>query len=78
MTAVLIRGQLEWGQAQQCSRCSTTPPSVTKFKSFLTVDVKSKIRNHLSVNRYAVHQYGYPHLGMAGAALYVDDAVHRG
>ena len=80
VTGPLIRGQLEWVLAAALLQVLYYAVFAAMFKSaFFTVDVKSKIRDLLSVTLGALFiNMVAPTWGMAGAALYVDDAAHRG
>ena len=80
VTGPLIRGQLEWILAAALLQVLYYVVFAAMFKSaFFTVDVKSKIRDLLSVTLGALFiNMVAPTWGMAGAALYVDDAAHRG
>jgi len=80
VTGPLIRGQLAWILAAALLQVLYYAVFAAMFKSaFFTVDVKSKIRDLLSVTLGALFiNMVAPTWGMAGAALYVDDAAHRG
>ena len=80
VTDPLIHGQLEWILAAALLQVLYYAVFAAMFKSaFFTVDVKSKIRDLLSVTLGALFiNMVAPTWGMAGAALYVDDAAHRG
>ena len=80
VTGPLIRGQLEWVLAAALLQVLYYIAFAAMFKSaFFTVDVKSRVRDLLSVTLGALFiNVVAPTWGMAGAALYVDDAAHRG
>lgn len=80
VTGPLIRGQLEWVLVAAILQVLYYTAFAAMFKSaFLTVDVNSKIRDLLPVTLSALFiNMVAPTWGMAGAALYVDDAAHRG
>jgi uncharacterized protein (TIRG00374 family) len=80
VTGPLIRGQLEWILVAALLQVLYYIVFAAMFKSaFFTVDVKSKIRDLLPVTLGALFiNVVAPTWGMAGAALYVDDAAHRG
>lgn len=80
VTEPLIRGQLEWVLVAAILQMLYYIVFAAMFKSaFLTVEVTSKIRDLLPVTLSALFiNMVAPTWGMAGAALYVDDAAHRG
>jgi len=80
VTGPLISGQLEWILAAALLQVLYYTVFTAMFKSaFLAVDVKSRVRDLLSVTLSALFvNVVAPTWGMAGAALYVDDATHRG
>lgn len=80
VTGPLIRGQLEWVLAASLLQVLYYVAFAAMFKSaFFTVDVKSRVRDLLPVTLGALFiNVVAPTWGMAGAALYVDDAAHRG
>ena len=80
VTGSLIRGQLEWVLAAALLQVLYYIAFAAMFKSaFFTLDVKSRVREPLSVTVGALFiNVVSPTWGMAGAALYVDDAAHRG
>jgi uncharacterized protein (TIRG00374 family) len=80
VTGPLIRGQLEWILAAALLQVIYYIVFAAMFKSaFFTVDVKSRIRDLLPVTLGALFiNMVAPTWGMAGAALYVDDAANRG
>ena len=80
VTGPLIRGQLEWVLVAALLQVLYYIVFAAMFKSaFFTVDVKSRVRDLLSVTLDALFvNVVAPTWGMAGAALYVDDAAHRG
>lgn len=79
-TGPLIHGQLEWILAAALLQVLYYIVFAAMFKSaFFTVDVKSRVRDLLPVTLGALFiNVIAPTWGMAGAALYVDDAAHRG
>jgi len=80
VTGPLISGQLEWVLAAAILQVLYYTVFAAMFKSaFLTVDVKSRVCDLLSVTLSALFiNMVAPTWGSAGAALYVDDAAHRG
>jgi uncharacterized membrane protein YbhN (UPF0104 family) len=80
VTGPLIRGQPEWVLAAALLQVLYYTVFAAMFKSaFSAVDVKSRVRDLLSVTLVALFiNVVAPTWGMAGAALYVDDAAHRG
>lgn len=80
VTGPLIRGQLEWVLVAALLQVLYYIVFAAMFKSaFSTVDVKSRVRDLLPVTLGALFiNVVAPTWGMAGAALYVDDAAHRG
>lgn len=80
VTGPLIRGQLGWVLVAALLQVLYYIVFAAMFKSaFSTVDVKSRVRDLLPVTLGALFiNVVAPTWGMAGAALYVDDAAHRG
>jgi uncharacterized membrane protein YbhN (UPF0104 family) len=80
VTGPLISGQPEWVLAAALLQVLYYTSFAAMFKSaFLAVDVKSRVRDLLSVTLSALFiNMVAPTWGMAGAALYVDDAANRG
>jgi uncharacterized protein (TIRG00374 family) len=80
VTGPLIRGQPEWVLAAALLQVLYYSVFAAMFQSaFSAVDVKSRVRDLLSVTLVALFiNVVAPTWGMAGAALYVDDAAHRG
>ena len=79
-TLPLIRGQPEWILLAAVLQVLYYAVFAAIFKSaFYTVDIKARIRDILPVTLGALFiNVVAPTWGMAGAALYVDDASHRG
>jgi len=79
-TLPLIRGQPEWILLAAVLQVLYYTVFAAIFKSaFYTVDIKSRILDILPVTLGALFiNVVAPTWGMAGAALYVDDASHRG
>ncbi len=79
-TLPLIRGQPEWMLLAAILQVLYYAVFAAIFKSaFCTVDIKARIRDILPVTLGALFiNVVAPTWGMAGAALYVDDASHRG
>ncbi|MDD1748429.1 MAG: flippase-like domain-containing protein [Methanothrix sp.] len=76
----LIQGQPEWILLAALLQVLYYALFAAIFKSaFYTVDIKSRIRDLIPVTLGALFiNVVAPTWGMAGAALYVDDASHRG
>ncbi|MCK9440169.1 MAG: flippase-like domain-containing protein [Methanothrix sp.] len=76
----LIQGQPEWILLAALLQVLYYAVFAAIFKSaFYTVDIKSKVRDLIPVTLGALFvNVVAPTWGMAGAALYVDDASHRG
>ena len=79
-TLPLIQGQPEWILLAAVLQVLYYTVFAAIFKSaFNTVDIKSKVRDLIPVTLGALFiNVVAPTWGMAGAALYVDDASHRG
>jgi uncharacterized protein (TIRG00374 family) len=79
-TLPLVRGQPEWILLAAVLQVLYYTIFAAIFKSaFNTVDIKSKVRDLIPVTMGALFiNVVAPTWGMAGAALYVDDASHRG
>jgi uncharacterized protein (TIRG00374 family) len=76
----LVRGQIDWILAAAILQVLYYAVFACMFKSaFYTVGVESRIRDLLPVTFGALFvNVVAPTWGMAGAALYIDDAAHRG